>query len=418
MPSLLVSDLRAKIPTLVIFLFPVAGNSVHHWTGAFFWILVIVALTVLKPKEVSLSGPEKVVIGIVGALFFAMVSSSLVNGWNENSTKGLSVQIRYLGFIPIYLLFRGREDSLMWLLRGTALATFVLAGQAIYEVFWLELERSHGVYVSPGLIGIQGLLFSTLLLCGFFNLRVIRLPRWLILVSILCGMTALVLSGSRTTFLTFIIFSVVSGILFLDAKRFVQILAAIGLISVTLFFTNDIVRNQGLSATKELTAYVTSQEKTVQLEHHSVGQRFEMWRTAISLFKENPVFGVGWRNFSERSVALVQQQRAHPSSSQAPHPHNAYLDALVTHGVIGFVLLIFLLGFPFWIARQDKYRGFPPSQMLQLFILLFAINSINEGGTLIYNNTASLYFVFFAALLASVVQVEFRSSPFLQNQRF
>lgn len=54
--------------------------------------------------------------------------------------------------------------------------------------------------------------------------------------------------------------------------------------------------------------------------------RLDLWKTAISDFISNPLFGVGWGNFIYRNGI---------------NAHNTYLQFLCEGGVIGFVLLMF-----------------------------------------------------------------------------
>ena len=67
----------------------------------------------------------------------------------------------------------------------------------------------------------------------------------------------------------------------------------------------------------------------------SVGTRIALWIASYKIFLNYPIFGIGYGNFSQ----VVQQYLNVPVDTTA-HAHNAYIQHLVAHGIVGFFALI------------------------------------------------------------------------------
>ena len=94
---------------------------------------------------------------------------------------------------------------------------------------------------------------------------------------------------------------------------------------------------------------------TLTQEGGEVADRVDFWRTAGSLWADNPIFGVGPGGFDEAyAEARVPGKRFLPDTSfePPPHAHNLALNLLAEQGVVGFA------GFAvvFWLACRDSVR--------------------------------------------------------------
>lgn len=79
------------------------------------------------------------------------------------------------------------------------------------------------------------------------------------------------------------------------------------------------------------------------MERHSFASRIMIWNAAGSMIAENPILGVGPRNFQE---AYLRRQTAFPPYLEwaVPHPHNVFLSFWLfsgLFGLLGFFLLLF-----------------------------------------------------------------------------
>ncbi len=89
-------------------------------------------------------------------------------------------------------------------------------------------------------------------------------------------------------------------------------------------------------------------EYSMTLANTSVGQRFELWRAAWHLFREYPWLGVGTGAFQIDMQQLIHAGVIAPFVGIYDHPHDDYLDALSSRGLLGFGTLLAILLIPVW----------------------------------------------------------------------
>lgn len=61
--------------------------------------------------------------------------------------------------------------------------------------------------------------------------------------------------------------------------------------------------------------------------------RSSLYKYALELFLESPIFGIGWRGFQDLTLGFVMQDIA-------SHPHNIYIQLLTELGIVGFLLFV------------------------------------------------------------------------------
>jgi len=384
--------LKDRITLLLIFLFPIAGNSVRSWTGALFVLIFLWALYCPPWRHFHLEHFEKTLLFTLLILFLIMILSSLVNGWTYLQTKGLGTQIRILAIIPIYLLIRQNIYLLRWFIGGVAVAGIVLGITCIEEVFWEGGFRAYGVYDSPGLIAGQGAVFSILLAYRLLSKDCTKLEFYILGLGLAFSVAAILLSGSRSTYFTLIVFLLLAIPLLFKSRSWIGrylsfIVACFGLI----FYLVPTVNQQVKSGYAETKSYFELTDPISYNSHGSVGQRLELWRASIVVSKENFLVGVGWRNFPAMAASFASQGKINIVATQHPHPHNTYLEFLVSYGVLGLCTLVFFLLFSFKHGNT----------LMRTVVLFYAINGIHEGGLFIYGNSISFFLIVWALLLAS-----------------
>jgi len=122
----------------------------------------------------------------------------------------------------------------------------------------------------------------------------------------------------------------------------------------------------------------------------SLVQRWEYTRAALSIIGKHPFFGAGTGNEKTAFTQILSQQNPELKPENFSHAHNQYLNYLVTFGIAGFVILMFLLVYPL-----IRVRKFSP---LLLFFLL-NIGLANLGDDNLQTHTIRTFFVLFYSLL-------------------
>lgn len=150
--------------------------------------------------------------------------------------------------------------------------------------------------------------------------------RALFLSTFLFGLHPLFYAYSRGAYLAALSAVSLFGVL---KKRSILVVIAIVLISWQTLLPASVVDRINMTESDE-----------GEIEH-SAAMRLELWEFAMKLFKENPVFGVGFDGYglSTGGVRLESGEVMHKGQDV----HNFYMRTLCEQGVIGLTVLIFLL---------------------------------------------------------------------------
>ena len=100
MSRIVAIDRREQAAYFLLFLFPIAVNSVRHWASTIFTLLCLLSFSYPYWRKVMLTAWEKYLLALFAACFAAFMISNLVNGWGEKQTGVLGVEIRYLLLFP------------------------------------------------------------------------------------------------------------------------------------------------------------------------------------------------------------------------------------------------------------------------------------------------------------------------------
>jgi O-antigen ligase len=116
--------------------------------------------------------------------------------------------------------------------------------------------------------------------------------------------------------------------------------------------------------------------------HHSVDQRKSFAYVSWNMFKDNPVFGVGFGRFYDRKLPYLsdRSQEFELESLRPLHHHNTLLSVLVETGIVGlatFVAVLFALARNAWLLAKDTVAdGWMQSQgVLMLAVLITYLSS-------------------------------------------
>lgn len=89
----------------------------------------------------------------------------------------------------------------------------------------------------------------------------------------------------------------------------------------------------------------------------SIGQRLQLWQTALYLIGDSPIIGFGDAHIAQKAK-LAEKNIISPSIVHFSHYHNQFLDALVKYGVVGLSLLLCSICLPvyYFFKRNGKYK--------------------------------------------------------------
>jgi O-antigen ligase len=123
----------------------------------------------------------------------------------------------------------------------------------------------------------------------------------------------------------------------------------------------------------------------------SVGLRLTYWSNAWRIFISSPLIGIGAGDYPVEYEKM--NARYSPQWELAWNPHNQYLLALTSAGLLGGIALLLTLGFP--LVRRSPQDGL---QRLRIAVpILFIVICLFES-YLMRSNTSMAYVVFSAGL--------------------
>ncbi|MEE9478010.1 MAG: O-antigen ligase family protein [Roseateles sp.] len=400
------SSWNARIIYATLFMLPVAGISVRHWLSGSFLVLTLLSLPQLFRKHGELAKEERVFLAICAAFFAVFIVSALINEWTQLQTRYLGKEIRFLLIIPVYLMLRHYPDAGRWLLRGAIVGAFVMLAQALLDIYVLRLPRAEGAY-SPNLLGPVAVLVAFWVLTAWTIERQ-RIWHALIPFSFVAALAAATLSGSRGAYLAIVAVGVVWIAMRFQGRQLVLAGVAAIAIMVSVFSMSDTVAKRTVSAVAELRAYMRTDDPRALEGRFNVAAgrlgpvstRLEMWRVSTLLFRDDPVWGIGRGNYVNRVGAYVERGLVHPEVAEHSHPHNAYLELLVSKGVVGLVVFAALLFYPLaYFVRTSRFS--PDTAMLGVVHLTgFAVLSLTDASPFIKGNFISIFLLCLAVFFA------------------
>ena len=147
---------------------------------------------------------------------------------------------------------------------------------------------------------------------------------------------------------------------------------------------------------KNLTSFFTMSKKVELIDVIRSNQHFSHYYVAIQIFKDNPIFGSGFKSFRVESNKEKYKKVVYGAST---HPHQFHFELLSELGLIGYFLIICNLIFVI-------FRQFKKNQKNELYIcgMLFIIASIIPiipSGSFFTSYGATIFFINYSFLIQS-----------------
>ena len=192
-------------------------------------------------------------------------------------------------------------------------------------VSFFKDEPIVGAYLSGFILMTFGFLLQK-----FNNKNV--LP-WLFILFIL---SAILISGERSNAIK-IFFGLILMFLFFDFLNFKKKLIIL-ILAISSFVL--ILNQSEYLKTRYLNQFIfnfTSKEKLQKFISES--DYFKLYRSGINVFKNNPFFGVGNKNYRIETCSDEEKNKKY-NYYCLTHPHQIYIEFLAEHGLVGTVILL------------------------------------------------------------------------------
>lgn len=124
---------------------------------------------------------------------------------------------------------------------------------------------------------------------------------------------------------------------------------------------------------------------------HSITQRFEYWKIAKHIISENPIIGVGTGDIDDAFKNYYATHETPIRKEYQFRSHNQYLSIASTFGIIGLLIFLFALLYPYF--RGIESYAFLPS----VFIIITILSMLTEDT--LETQAGSTYVAYFYSLL-------------------
>jgi O-antigen ligase len=272
-----------------------------------------------------------------------------------------------------------------------------------WQRFVLHIDRPGG-FINSITFGDLAMLLALLALAGAIDMR--DRPRDALLAGIgaLAGLAASVLTGTRGGWAALVLAALVLGRHAgrIDSRRGRALLAAGVAVLAAAWFTPALgVQERFAEGIRD--ARIWYEGGTVWT---NFGTRLELWKGALMLIREHPLFGMDFEACRARLAEYAQAGRLDPMVLELPHLHNDGLQVLATGGVIGFMIWAATLAAPLRfflrrLGRETKDDARAPQFAVALAGALVVLGYVGFGLTevIFWSMKGSLFYALMVFLL-------------------
>lgn len=349
-----------RLTSVCVFLFFALALAVSsgYSFGASILLVSSVALLWQRPS-LELQRRDYLLIAAL-LLYFSTYAANVY--WHDDPMRELDMSVRALLAIPVMLLLIAYPPRPAAWWSGVAIGAIAGLALAIWQVLVLQVERPLAATSNAIHFGNGSMLLGMLSLCGISWAREQRRSMaWslLVIAGAVSGVIGALLSGSRGGWLALPFCICIIALENSKTLKKKYITCAVGallaLVAVAYALPNSSLNKRTSIAIEEMRTFKHGSDLTLS----SVGQRMEMWSTAIALSGEHPWDGVGLRGYIAEKRELTQEGKMSVAIRDYTNAHNDYLDSMVKRGITGLLPLLALFIVPLIIFARTLRQGTP-----------------------------------------------------------
>lgn len=348
---------RLLIISTVLLCYPILLFTIKGGMNTLFFLLVALSLfTIFKPGRVHPKYFDGNAVAFVLAMSSGIAAIFLSQAYHGDfNPHPYDAASRLLLAIPIYLALRNANtrtlSSFQYGLPLGAIAALLVVW--LMQGHYIATERASTAFMHPIFFGDLALMLGFLSLFSINWLNqdsksVIALKTF----GCLAGIYVSVLSESRGGWITIPIFMTMWLVLQNRKRHLIKLSYAFPLLLLSLlasYYFVDIVQQRIDQIFYDLADFSNGQADT------SVGQRLQLWKAALYLYGNNPIFGVGPDGFANSMTALSQtgfitQEAAQLGKGEV---HSQILANLVELGIPGLLSILSIYFVPLFIFMNS-----------------------------------------------------------------
>ena len=350
-----------QVVLLMAFAVPLstAAASIAVGAGTLFIVVQYLRTREMPPFDAKIL--EVLAVYIVCQIFIAATS------WNPAiSFREVVGEIHRFFPLIFAMTFIKRREQLCGVLVATILASLINDAAGIFQYFVLGEPRAFGFNHTPTFYG-SFMLMQLPMMIFIAQLEILS-PIWrrLAMVAAVLSLICLVLSMTRGAWLAFVIVVVIFVVLEKNYRLVTaKIFAGLTIIFLVVTMMSPKLQDRLLTLT--------------DAKFQSNSERVLMWESALEIFRDYPIYGVGQKMFftayNEHYISDEAKERPGEDMRGHTHPHNNFLHRASEGGLIGLASFIGLYAYFFWKffmqLRREKNLSFGAG--LTAFLILAAL---------------------------------------------
>ncbi|GIV33716.1 MAG: hypothetical protein KatS3mg031_1251 [Chitinophagales bacterium] len=326
----------------------------------------------LKSLSQIITWRDPVLLAGIVWLLATVVSISVALQFSEAIAETSRVGFFILSFIFICTWIKTDERNVANLAAGFCLMSAALCAIGIKDFYfaWQQVTPADGYYHVSGNMGNRNLFAIMVSLCLPFHFIAFDKSRKAAIrvalsINFLIGLTLVILTSSRTGWLSILVLIIVCAALLAAGyyKGFFEKLSLrklslgslIVIVGMSAFFSLFLVSNSSISShVKQRLASFYNYKTESNIHNKSIQERFTLWASSVQLIKEHPLTGVGAGNWKFRYPEKGLPERCQTGEVAFMQPHNDFLWVFAETGVIGGMAFAAL----FAVALAASLRSF------------------------------------------------------------
>jgi len=340
-------------------LFSTAGTSIA--------LLVLALLCVAAPGRIWAARPWRDPLLRVGLALFAyiLLRTVLEDGFTRT---GMAAVNRYHELLMMPLLWALMRNAR----RPQAFANGLLLGAVVYAALhWLEPGVPRlGLFLAPRRVS-SGFVLAVCAFLLFEHARLGRLPAAAAyLGAVFLSATVVFAADGRTGYVVLLALLVCAAFRAAPNRSRLAVVLATLVAAVLVAAASEAVRTRVAETMRE------AQSTTIAASRNSTSTRIALMRTGWEVAAEHWAIGTGWGAYAPVFREAAEDNGMRRGSASVANPHNEYLLQLGAGGLPALLLYVLWVGWPMWVALQD--RGKPPrwTGPVGCVALAFALGSL------------------------------------------
>ena len=338
-----------------MFLFPLLSLTTSFGIGLSSLLFLLTALVLPRKISKAMAPYWNEIRWVFAAFLFQFVLA--LGAFALRPEAGLdyldkpSRMLFAMSCVGLVVLARPRVAALWW---GVVLGAIAALPFVAWQRIVMDIERPGG-FINAITFGDLALCLGLLALAAAIDYRHCLRKATLAGFGALAGLAACMLTGTRGSWIALALAALLFfsyGHLLKSRKLRLVLAGSFAMVCAAFFVPATGMQERALKGVDEARIWADGGNVFT-----SIGTRLELWKGALILIEERPLFGLDRNTVRVEIRRMVEQGTLDPAILHLEHLHNDALQALATGGIFGLLAWIGILAAPFVFFARQLGRG-------------------------------------------------------------